>query len=527
MNKIKQAITFSNADIGYSKTLIEKFSGNLNIGDKIGILAPNGSGKTCFLRTICGGIELLSGSLNIHGSVFLIFQVLQIPDGMKDSIIGEFLSQKGLSLAKVNVFLEKNFHKSFKNMHLKDISGGEFTMLQIAMSFLVNPDILLLDEPTNHLDFSARKVLLNLLKNFKGSIIFVSHDIWFLDNLANKLWIIENNLIKNFQGTYSEYEKENQLKIEGIERQKESLKKQTRKLYRSINRENARQTRSVVEGKKQAHDRSMSSAERGFFAEIASSSAGKNTKKLKGLLEKTKENLQELHISKRKKLRAFITTKSKKNGVYSLNSCSLYIGKLCLIRDITIDQYVGDRYVIFGKNGSGKSSFAKALLNTEPYYFEPKAKINNSAKIVYFDQQYSAIDPEKTVLENMQLYSNIPREDMRKHLGQYLFFTQQDIDQKAKNLSGGMLARLACAMITISPIDLLILDEPTNNLDIETIQELVLAISEYKGALLVISHDIDFVKKLEPNKLLFIKNNALKNLSVNDLSEIENISNLS
>ena len=132
---------------------------------------------------------------------------------------------------------------------------------------------------------------------------------------------------------------------------------------------------------------------------------------------------------------------------------------------------------------------------------------------------------EKTVLENMQVYSNMFIDDMRKHLSRYLFFTQHDVNQKAKHLSGGMLARLACAIITISPIDLLILDEPTNNLDIETIQELILALSEYKGALLVISHDIDFVKKLEPNKLLFIKNNILKNLSVDDSLEIEDISN--
>ena len=270
----------------------------------------------------------------------------------------------------------------------------------------------------------------------------------------------------------------------------------------------------------------MSTAERGFFADKASGAAGKNTKKLQGLLERTKENLRQIHITKRKSLRASIITESKKKNIYSLSSCSLYINKLCLIQDIIIDQYVGDRYVIFGKNGSGKSSFAKALLGIEPYHFEPQAKINNSAKIVYFNQQYSAINTEKTVLENAQLFSNVSPEDIRKHLGQYLFFTEQDVNQKAKNLSGGMLARLACAMITISPIDLLILDEPTNNLDIETIQELILALSEYKGALLVISHDMDFVKKIEPNKLLFIKDNTIKNLSVNDLSEIENISNL-
>src|SRR3989344_4413988 len=224
MNKIKQVITFSNADIGYSKTIIEKFSGSLGVGDKVGILAPNGSGKTCLLKTIYGNTELLSGSLNTHGSLFLIFQVLQIPEVMKNITIEQFLSQKGLSLPQINTFSEKNFQKSFKNLSFRDISGGEFTILQIATGFLVNPDILLLDVPTNHLDFSARKILLKLLKDFKGSIIFVSHDIWFLDNLANKLWIIENNLIRKFQGTYSDFKEENLLKMEGAERQKESLR---------------------------------------------------------------------------------------------------------------------------------------------------------------------------------------------------------------------------------------------------------------------------------------------------------------
>src|SRR3989344_566120 len=445
MNKIKQVITFSNADIGYSKTIIEKFSGSLGVGDKVGILGPNGSGKTCLLKTIYGNTELLSGSLNTYGSLFLISQVLQIPEVMKNITIEQFLSQKGLSLAQINAFSKKKFQQSFKNISLKDISGGEFTILQIAVSFLMSPDILLLDEPTNHLDFSARKILLKLLKDFNGSIIFISHDIWFLDNLANKLWIIENNLVRNFQGTYSDYKKEEQLKMRAL---------------------------------------------------------------------------------KRKSLRVSLITLSKKKNIYSLDSSSLYINDSCLIQGIKLDQSLGDRYVIFGKNGSGKSSFAKALIGVESYRFEPEAKINKSAKIVYFDQQYSAINPEQTVLENMQVYSNMFTDDIRKHLSRYLFFTQQDVNQKARHLSGGMLARLACAIITISPIDLLILDEPTNNLDIETIQELISALSEYKGALLVISHDINFVRKLEPNKLLFIRNNIFRHLSVNDLSEIEDISNL-
>ena len=314
--------------------------------------------------------------------------------------------------------------------------------------------------------------------------------------------------------------------MEGMERQKESLRKKAHKLHRSINRENVRQARSIAEGRKQARGRSMSRGEIGYFDNRASAVAGKNTKKLQDLLEKTQGKIIQMRAPKRKSLRAFLTTLSKKKNIYSLDSCSLYINNSCLIQGINLDQSLGDRYVIFGKNGSGKSSFAKALMGLEPYRFEPKAKINSSAKIVYFDQQYNAINPEKTVLENMQVYSNMFTDDIRKHLSQYLFFTQQDVDQKAKHLSGGMLARLACAVITISPIDLLILDEPTNNLDIETIQELTSALSEYKGALLVISHDIDFVKKLEPNKLLFIKNNILKSLSINDLSEIEDIANL-
>lgn len=525
MNKIKQIITFSNADIGYGKTLIEKFSGSLNINDRIGILAPNGSGKTCLLQTISGNADLLSGSLSVHGSVSLISQVLQIPENIKNITIEQFLVQEKLSLHEVNTFLEKNFQRSFKDVYLKDISGGEFTILQIAVGFLSDPDILLLDEPTNHLDFSARKMLLSLLRSFKGAIIFVSHDIWFLDNLANKLWIIENNSIRNFQGTYDEYKKENQLKESGEERQRESLRKKVNKLHKTIKNENIRQAHSASSGKKRASDKSMSAHDRGYLADKASDFAGKNAKKLQTVLDKAKENLLQMRTLKRKKLRVSIVTESKKKKIYSLDSSSLYVDDLCLIKDIIIDQYVGERYVLFGENGSGKSSFVKALLGIKPYCFQPEAKINNSAKIVYFDQQYSAIDPEKTVLENIQLYSDAPIEDIRQHLGQYLFFTQQDVDQKARTLSGGMLARLACAMITISPIDLLILDEPTNNLDIETIQELILALSKYEGALLVISHDMDFVKKIEPDKLLFIKNSTLKNLSIDDPSEIEGISN--
>ena len=312
----------------------------------------------------------------------------------------------------------------------------------------------------------------------------------------------------------------------GVERQKESLRKKLHKLHRSIHRENIRQARSVREGKKQTRDRSISRGERGYFADRASDVAGKNTKKLQTLLEETQENLIQMRALKRKSLRVSLITLSKKKNIYSLDSSSLYINDSCLIQGIKLDQSLGDRYVIFGKNGSGKSSFAKALIGVESYRFEPEAKINKSAKIVYFDQQYSAINPEQTVLENMQVYSNMFTDDIRKHLSRYLFFTQQDVNQKARHLSGGMLARLACAIITISPIDLLILDEPTNNLDIETIQELISALSEYKGALLVISHDINFVRKLEPNKLLFIRNNIFKHLSVNDLSEIEDISNL-
>jgi len=301
MNKVKQIITFSNADIGYEKTLIEKFSGGLNINDRIGILASNGSGKTCLLQTISGNADLLSGSLSVHGSVSLISQVLQIPENIKNITIEQFLDQEKLSLSKVNVFLEKNFQKSFKNIHLRDISGGEFTLLQIAKGFLVNPDVLLLDEPTNHLDFSARKALLNLLKNFRGAILFVSHDIWFLDNLANKLWIVENNSIRNFQGTYDDYKKENQLKEEGIERQKESLRKKVNKLHETIKHENTRQAHSTAGGKKQAHDKSMSAHDRGYLADKASDFAGKNTKKLQAMLGKAKEDFLEIHVSKRKK----------------------------------------------------------------------------------------------------------------------------------------------------------------------------------------------------------------------------------
>jgi len=168
---------------------------------------------------------------------------------------------------------------------------------------------------------------------------------------------------------------------------------------------------------------------------------------------------------------------------------------------VDLDISYGDRITISGPNGSGKTLLAKELMKPEHF-------VNADSKVLYLSQKYENIDYSKTVFENIESLS-IGYEDLRKVLANYLFMTEDDINKNAKDLSGGETARLAMAKITTSEIDLLILDEPTNNLDISTIDILIEALNEFKGALLVISHNKNFLNQIEIQKEYKIDNNNL------------------
>ncbi len=453
----KQILTAHNLSIGINHELLSDINFGVSKSDRIGIIGPNGSGKTTLLRTIANLEEPLSGSYSMQGSCDYIPQTHQV----------------------------------------STLSGGQQSFQILKDAFLRSSDILLLDEPTNHLDIDAKQALIDLIRNFKGAVICISHDVWFLEQITNRLWIINNGKIRNFTGSYREYKQELIRNEESRERQLEVVQKEKRKLELSRSREEVRSARSKREGKKQKLDRSKSRMEIGRKKMAAEGVAGRNKKQLDEREEIIAEKMSALTSTKKKKVSGTISTSESRGSLIRIKDAVLYVQGNKVLEHVSFDMQKGDRVAVIGKNGSGKSALVKAMLGKPGFELNPKPYLNSSLRCEYLDQHYSIIDPNKSVIDNVADFSGVSSERIRQHLSHFLFSDSREVLKKASQLSGGMMARLAFVMLTIAPIDLLILDEPTNNLDIETIDAIKELLLQYHGGLIVISHDIDFIESLQ------------------------------
>lgn len=461
----KQILTAHNLSIGINHELLSDINFSVLKSDRIGIIGPNGSGKTTLLRTIANLEESLSGTYSMQGSCDYVSQIHQV----------------------------------------STLSGGQQSFQILKDSFLRSPDILLLDEPTNHLDIDTKHALIELIKNFKGAIICVSHDVWFLEQITNRLWIINDGKIRTFTGSYKEYKQELMYNNDSRERKLEVVQKEKRKLELSRKRENIHSARSKREGKKQALDRSKSRMEVGRKKMAAEGVAGRNKKQLDEREEVIAEKISTLTSTKKKKVSGTISTSESSGSLFRIKDAMLYVQKNKVLEHVSFDMQKGDRVAVIGSNGSGKSALVKAMLGESGFELNPKPYLNPSLRCEYLDQYYSIIDPSKSVIDNVADFSGVSSERIRQHLSHFLFSDSREVLKKAIQLSGGMMARLAFVMLTITPIDLLILDEPTNNLDIETIDAIKELLLDYRGGLIVISHDIDFIESLQIEKSYLVE----------------------
>lgn len=261
----------------------------------------------------------------------------------------------------------------------------------------------------------------------------------------------------------------------------------------------------------------MSKFEKGFFANKASKTAGQNQQKLEEHKNQAKDKIEITKTSKRKKAHISLENESgsKKRTLIRTNKFTVKLeeGRV-LVENAEITILYGDRIVITGRNGVGKTMFVKALLDeSTDLKTEGEAYLAQESNIVYLSQKYEIVDINLTLVENMQsVNKDLSYEQIRKLLGNFLFFNQEDINKKASVLSGGEVARLAFAMITAKPIDLLVLDEPTNNLDIDTVDSIVDALEDFLGAIIVISHNIEFLSKIGIEHAYVINDRKLKRL---------------
>ncbi len=491
----------------HGRSIFSDLTFAINQGDKIGLVGQNGAGKSTLLKIIAGIEKSSTGFILGHGRVYYVPQ-LDLELLQSEETVGSYLNRHQADLVKLTVSIRKLFKMPDLDVtrSLKTLSGGEMVKLELAIASLSLPDVLVLDEPTNHLDIVGIEALKNFLTRFNGAYIIVSHDPLFLDLTVSTIWELETGNLHSFGGNFSFYRERKILLEQGRERNYQAAKKEVQKYQASLEHEQERAAHSA-RGKGEVGDHSQSRMERGFKKNKASTTAGRLKVKASERLGEAQTKAESLRGKTRKKTHIDLATADNAKGrtLFRLTEASLFMADVLLLKHLALELCYGDRLVLLGKNGSGKTVLVKALLGIDSM-ISLRGEVYKlpDARVVYISQKYEIVNPALTLFQNMQAFGLANEQAVYDQLGHFLFDARRDANKKASTLSGGEVARLAFAMVTSAPIDFLILDEPTNNLDLETIEVIIAALQDFAGGILVISHNIDFLRQLEVNRAYVI-----------------------
>ncbi len=483
-------------------------------GERVGLIGRNGTGKTTVFKIIAGIEKQDKGSISIrknsiigyldqipnYAEQFKVMDVLKTAFETQDeinkqlkvlevemtSLDGKELEYKLRQYGELNELyeakggyeIEENmskvcaglkFNDEFLNREFISLSGGEKTIVILGKILLQNPDILLLDEPSNHLDMSSVEWLEGYLKAYKGTVIVISHDRYFLDRVVTKIVEIEDGETSLYDGNYSYYVKEKQRRVF---EQFEAYKDQQKKI------------KAIEKAIKQLRQWAIQGDNEKFF---------KRAESMQKRLDKMQRIDKPLIDQPKIQLDFADTDRSGKDVVSIKGLCKCFEHKK-ILEDLNLDIRYGERTVLIGDNGSGKSTIIKTLLGeVEADYGE--VKLGASTKIGYLPQNIVFNNEELTVLEAFREDMNILEGSARGILAKFLFYGES-VFKKVKNLSGGEKSRLKICKLIQNDINLLILDEPTNHLDIDSRENLEEALMEFSGTILFISHDRFFINKL-------------------------------
>ncbi|HAI22531.1 TPA: ABC transporter ATP-binding protein [Candidatus Collierbacteria bacterium] len=513
-------------NISYSlengEVLLENIELSIKKGDRIALVGKNGAGKSTLMKILAGIIKPTSGSID-YSSVAYVDQLDEGISEVGDKTLMEYISSINDEWWLIQLHYEKLFGKEMPDLsrNLKHFSGGEFMRLKIAIATYKNPEILLLDEPTNHLDIVSKEILRKFIDQFSGGVMIVSHDVHFINEVAKEVWELSDHKLTKHGGNYQDYLQQKATENDARERRLSESRQEVTKAKKALAKEQKRAARSRRIGKKLAGDRSMSKIEKGYFKNKSSASAGRKEEELKENIEQASEKIEANSEKKKRVARISITEGENVRGkrLFNIQEGVLSVDGKRLVERINLLIKYGERLSLAGENGSGKTLLIKAILEKAGSMAELTGQeIFRSPDFsgLYISQRYDQIDREKTLLENMYLANpGIDMQVARKALGNLLFSEKHEVEKLAKTLSGGETARLAFAMASIAPVDILILDEPTNNLDVETIGIITGALKQFAGAILVVSHDIDFLRQIGIEKSFLIKDQKFTEMKTN------------
>jgi ATPase subunit of ABC transporter with duplicated ATPase domains len=505
-------------ELSPDRNLFKNIRVSLFSGDRIALVGPNGAGKSTLLKILAEQIYATAGSVQHYGSVHYLPQLSTIRQQLTHETVLEFLTATSDEWWNITSLLETQFKTVLDlSLPIDRLSGGELTQLFLAIALAQKQNVLLLDEPTNHLDYLALEELRCLLKQFAGAFVIVSHKPMFLDQVVDTVWEITSDGLNVYGGNFSFYREQKQIELEAQLRSHEVARKELNRAQLVAAQEQKRAAQSSRNGRKKFLDGSMDKAAAASAKRSAEVTAGKHKQKHEAAISTATQKTVETKIRTNKATNIQLEEKNHKHrNLLEIRGAELWVNNRQLISNIQFHLESGDRVAIAGANGSGKSSLIKAILrcSKEASLKFGEVSFSPSLSAVYLDQSYELVDRNLTVLENMQAAnSELSYQLLRQQLGHFLFFNQT-VDKIASVLSGGELARLALAIISVSKIDLLILDEPTNNLDISTVDQMVDAVNNYQGALLVISHDLDFLARIQITNALKIDGERLQNMTV-------------
>lgn len=491
---------------------------NIDENEKIALIGSNGCGKSTLIKMLIGELEPDKGHVTLSKNCTIGYLSQSVISDLSHTLYEEaeevfkplmeeekFLEDLCEKIAedpsntellntyshREPLFREKDgynfrykirlilnyfkFKEEDYNRPITSFSGGERMKIAFAKLLLLNPSLLILDEPTNHLDISTIEWLEEYLKSYKGAILFVSHDRYFINSLATRVLEIEKGKLESYSGNYDKYAAEKKVRYESQLKLYLKEEKQKQKLEWFI-KFYMPKPRFVS----RAHDREK-----------------KLARLEKTRVEKPTEVKNKVHIDFQGKLRV---------GKRIFETKELAVGyDKPLISDIEFSFFGGDKLAIMGDNGSGKTTFIKTLLGKiKPY--SGKICFYDNFNIGYLPQDGLLIRSNKTVLDYFRdLFPLLTLQEVYNTLGAF-DFSREDDEKIVDNLSGGEKMRLVLSTLVEQKYDILVLDEPTNHLDMMTKEELIEAIGKYKGSIIIISHDRSFVDNL-CNCLLYFENN--------------------
>ncbi|ALC85653.1 ABC transporter ATP-binding protein [Bacillus sp. FJAT-22090] len=496
-------------------TIFESLSLSIKTGEKLGVVGRNGSGKTTLFKLIIGteapdkgvisfkkgtkigylaqiptfsdevtGMDVLNSAFEKLKALQTKMQQLEEKLSCTDQpnmekllqeygeVQEDFTNQGGYSLdSEIDKVIQGLQLSSFVHQSFSNLSGGEQTKIMLGKLLLSQPDLLLLDEPTNHLDLFAVEWLEQYLVNYTGTVVIISHDRYFLDQVITKVADLEDGELTLYHGNYSSYivNKEERLMREFQEY--EEQQKKIKKMKEAIKR--LRQWANEAVPPNPGLHRQARNMERA--------------------LERM-EKLRKPIIDPKKMSLSFEAASRSGKEVVIMDNVSKSFGNKVLLHKSNLNVYWKERVAIVGRNGTGKSTILRLLLG-EILADEGNARLGSNVRIGFLSQHFEILNPKERLIDVFRSEVSVVEAEARHILAKFMFYGP-DVFKRVGDLSGGERMRLRLAQLMHQDINLLILDEPTNHLDIESREVLEDALEDFQGTILCVSHDRYFLNKL-------------------------------